>query len=148
MSDADILDLDAVAAEVAERKVRVGGKLFTAPGDLTVTLARDLQKLSGQIGDNVEDDAEKSFGLMERFLAAIFGEEHATELMGLCTLDQLVALITGVSKWYGLDTPGKVQGSSRASRRSGAHSKPTSAASTKSASLKRASAKRASASRS
>jgi hypothetical protein len=77
---------------------------------------------------------------MERFFGVIFGEEQTKELLQICGLKHLTALMEVVVDVYDLRPGGKVPGSSRASRRAGGRSKATSNGSTASTSSKRASA--------
>lgn len=132
MSD-DILDLDAIRPERKPKKVRVRGKMYTARNPSMGSLVEAIEA-----SQNAEEKPAEAVAAIRLFMVEIFGEEAEQEL--IYTLDQTdyAALLELLVQAYADE--GKVPGPSRASRRAGVRSKPTSKGSTASISAKRASA--------
>jgi hypothetical protein len=146
MTEGKVFDLDALAGEVVEHTVKIGGRSFMVPGDLGIEPLLQLRK-AGSSMVNFDEHPEESIELLRAFFVLIFGEENAAEVMRLAGTRHLSVLMSFFDQLYGLSEEGKAPGSSRASRRAGARSKATSNGSTASTSSRRASAKNGSAPR-
>lgn len=127
------LDLDAARAARAEARgeaptVILGGETFTLPAELPMRYVWTLV-------DGEDIDALKVLfdGQLERFLA--------TEP----TREDILALVAGVPKLYGLGGPGESPASAGSSNGGSNRSRPTSPAATRSTSAKRSTGRRRSA---
>lgn len=135
----EILDFDALYAERKPKKVRIKGRMFEASAEPSIGSMYDIWKASQEASAagkdiNVGEILEK----MRAFLVDVFGAEAEDEIFHMLGQNELMGLITMLMEAY--EREGKVPGSNRASRRTGARSKATSNGSTRSISGKRASA--------
>lgn len=136
----ELIDLDKIVGELKPHKVVIKGKTFLASADPSVETLWGMSKLTDDV-----DDADAALDRIRALVVDIFGEDAAGEVLRLCGPRRLPALLNALAEAYARE--GKAPGSSRASRRNGARSKPTSNGSTGSTSAKRASAKNGSAAR-
>lgn len=140
------INLDDIAGELAEHEITFRGRVFTAPADLSVPQMLALQDVAAA-GVDFKSDPDGGMRKIGDLLKLFFGDEQGEELFGLCGIRSLSALLQAIIDLYDLGEGGKAPGSSRASRRAGARSKPTSNGSTRSTSAKPASARTKSAAR-
>lgn len=135
------INLDEIVGELKPHKVIVLGTTYLANPDPAVGVLYDLWKLGST---TVTDDGDpgETVEMIRGILVEIFGDK-ADDIFHSCGIKRVQALLTALMEAYGRE--GKAPGSSRASRRAGARSKPTSNASTRSTSAKRASERNGSA---
>jgi hypothetical protein len=124
------LDLDAARAARAEARgepptVTLGGETFTLPVEIPMRYIWALVE-----GDDMDALKVLFNGQLDRFLA--------TEPSG----QDIVALVAGVPKLYGMASQGESPASAGSSSNGSSRSRPTSPATTKSTSAKRSTARR------
>lgn len=124
------LDLDAARAARAEARgepptVTIGGETFTLPAELPMRYVWTLVE-----GDDMDALKVLFDGQLDRFIAAD------------PTREDILALVAGVPKLYGLGSPGESPASAGSSNNGSSRSRPTSPAATRSTSAKRSTARR------
>jgi len=127
------LDLDAARAARAEARgepptITIGGETFTLPVELPMRYVWTLVD-----GDDIDALKVLFDSQIDRFLATD------------PTREDILALVAGVPKLYGLGTPGESSASAGSSSGGSNRSRPTSPAATKSTSAKRSTDRRRSA---
>lgn len=134
----ELIDLDAIVGELEPHPVKIMGKMYEADPDPDPRTLLDMIR----VAQAADTDATETWDAVERVLTDIFGDS-AKEIVERCGFVRTQALLAALFEAYAAE--GKVVGSSRASRRTGGRSKPTSNASTGSTSAKPASGQNGSA---